>query len=245
MSEMTPITREESLKAEGEARCKHCAEPIWRCGRLPSHGGCSSASGWIHAIGWRHSCGGSSSGNYALPDEGAATTSTTPRIRWEPTEFGGWTGYVGTVKAPLFSLRRRRIAWVLTAAIPGTSYRIIRDDAKHPLPPVTELKEQAERWLEEFVASLGAVFPGEGQDAIVRWQDVRKGDLVLLDDELTTAEDVQVCQKPWGDETTFTAADISHRLDNGVLVTSERHGDRYTAVRRAVPDETAVKAGEE
>lgn len=86
-------------------------------------------------------------------------TETTARIRWEPAEHGGFTGHVGNINPPLFTLRRRRVAWVLTAAIPGTSYRIIRDDAAHPLPPVTELKGQAERWLEEFTSSLGAVFP--------------------------------------------------------------------------------------
>lgn len=68
-------------------------------------------------------------------------------------------------------------------------------------------------------------------DRIVLWREVRSGDLVLLDDELVTAESAEVIPKPWGDGTLFAAVDIGHRLDNGVLVTSERHGDRYTAVR--------------
>lgn len=70
------------------------------------------------------------------------------------------------------------------------------------------------------------------RDMIIRWADVRPGDLVLLEGSLITVERVNICQKPWGDGATFTAADISHRLDNGHLVTSERHGDRLTAVRR-------------
>lgn len=73
-------------------------------------------------------------------------------------------------------------------------------------------------------------------DSIVRWQDVHDGDLVILDDCLVVAERVDICQKPWGDGATFTAADIYHRLDNGHLVSSERHGDRLTAVRRPIAE---------
>lgn len=68
-------------------------------------------------------------------------------------------------------------------------------------------------------------------DQIVKWSEVCTGDTVLLDDVLVVAERVEVVQKPWGDGTTFTAADIYHRLDNGVLVSTEQHGDRLTAVR--------------
>jgi len=75
---------------------------------------------------------------------------------------------------------------------------------------------------------------GEHRDAIIRWSEIREGDLVLLDDDLIRAERVRVVQKPWGDGTTFPAVDISHRLDNGHLVTSERHGSGFTAVRREV-----------
>ena len=87
----------------------------------------------------------------------------------------------------------------------------------------------------ELSAMIGDVSWATG---IVRWQDIRAGDLVLLDDGLVVAEHVNICQKPWGDGTTFTVVDISHRLDNGVLVSSERHGDRLTAARRpaAQPD---------
>jgi hypothetical protein len=73
-------------------------------------------------------------------------------------------------------------------------------------------------------------------DQIIPWGSVREGDLVLLDDALTVAEQVHAYQDIWNRETgeTFTRVDISHRLDNGVLVSSERHGDCYTAVRRYV-----------
>jgi hypothetical protein len=135
------------------------------------------------------------------------------------------TGYVGTLEPLVFQIWRPSISseWTLTARLPGCG-----DKAVYGGGP-DELKAEAERWLEEFVASLGASF---GPDLIVRWQDVRTGDLVLLDDCLITAERVEVYQSPWGDGTTFPAAHIGHRLDNGVLVDNERHGDRYTAVRR-------------
>jgi hypothetical protein len=74
--------------------------------------------------------------------------------------------------------------------------------------------------------------PSAVVDMIVRWQDVQAGDLVVLDDCLIVAERVEVYQSPWGDGTTFPQVNIYQRLDNGHLVSSERHGDRYTAVRR-------------
>jgi hypothetical protein len=36
--------------------CKNCRKPIVRCETLPSHCGCSSAYGWIHAGGGAHDC---------------------------------------------------------------------------------------------------------------------------------------------------------------------------------------------
>jgi hypothetical protein len=74
--------------------------------------------------------------------------------------------------------------------------------------------------------------PSAVADQILTWTEVQERDLVLLDDCLILAERVRVTRKPWGDGTTFPAVDIDHRLDNGALVSSERHGDRYTAVRR-------------
>jgi len=153
------------------------------------------------------------------------------RIRWEPNGDGDiLMGYIGTrpgVAFRIYAPSHRDCRWLLSVRlIEGGKF--IYDDGPD------DLKAEAERWLEEFVSSLGASF---GAGAIVRWQDVRDGDLVLLDDCLITAERAEICQKPWGDGTDFTAADIYHRLDNGVLVSSERHGDRYTAVRRAAGKE--------
>lgn len=53
--------------AAGEIRCKNCARPLVRCDSLPSHGGCSSAAGWIHEIGWVHACRSGPAGSYAYP----------------------------------------------------------------------------------------------------------------------------------------------------------------------------------
>lgn len=161
-------------------------------------------------------------------------TGTTACIRWEDTasviDAIASRGFVGKLE--------RRSFIIYKPEFDGGQYRLLcligdRDGESLHADDPDELKATAERWLEEFISSLGASFGGP--DAIERWQDVRDGDLVLLDDELVTAECVSICQKPWGDGTTFTAADISHRLENGVLVTSERHGDRFTAVRRPVP----------
>jgi hypothetical protein len=156
------------------------------------------------------------------------------RIRWEPIEHGGWTGHVGTFADWLFQIWDAASVggvWQLDSTLPGDWRRIAAS------ADPDELKAEAERWLSEFVVSLGAVFPSATADEIVRWQDVRTGDSVLLDAEMVTAEKVNVVQKPWGDGTTFAAADIYHRLDNGVLVSSERHGDRYTAIRHAARTE--------
>lgn len=49
----------------GQPRCR---KPIVPCVTLPSHFGCSSAYGWIHANGGAHACEPRSDGPYALPE---------------------------------------------------------------------------------------------------------------------------------------------------------------------------------
>ena len=84
------------------------------------------------------------------------------------------------------------------------------------------------------LGALRRLFTGHAAytDLIITWDQVRERDLVILDDHLVRVTKVSVCQKPWGEGATFTAVDVSHQLANGQLVTSERHGDRFTAVRR-------------
>lgn len=52
--------------------CRDCKRPIIACDTLPSHVGCSSGYGWIHAEPhWGHSCGPLSKRQYARPEAAA------------------------------------------------------------------------------------------------------------------------------------------------------------------------------
>ena len=92
------------------------------------------------------------------------------RIRWEPLLGGNFDGYVGTVTSPMFEVH-------LTSGRGAIQPWALRSDllegystATHP----DELKAEAERWLEEFVSSLGAVFPAEpDQPAALRLIEAR------------------------------------------------------------------------
>jgi|SRR5579859_3407133 len=78
------------------------------------------------------------------------------RIRWEPVE-GGMDGYVGAVVPPPFTIHCANLSyadWMLTAELPGDA--VSGND-------LDELKAEAERWLERFVSSLGAIFPEAGR----------------------------------------------------------------------------------
>lgn len=95
------------------------------------------------------------------------------RIRWEPTECGGWTGHVGTRPETdwLFQIWSAAAVggdWQLDSTLPGRFGQFSRADA-----PAT-LKAEAERWLEEFISSLGAIFPDEpGQPAALQLIEAR------------------------------------------------------------------------
>ena len=76
----------------------------------------------------------------------------TGRIRWEYTE-GGMNGYVGTLAPPPFTIHCANLSyaeWMLTAKLPGDAV---------PGNDLDALKAEAERWLEEFAASIGAAYP--------------------------------------------------------------------------------------
>lgn len=99
-----------------------------------------------------------------------AMSETTVRIRWTDNGMGGYEGYVGTSKRLTFELWQAPAdagfptgGWVITSELPmpdpsnlGYTYAFSGKDPE-------ELKVRAERRLEEFVASLGAVFPEAGQ----------------------------------------------------------------------------------
>jgi hypothetical protein len=74
--------------ATGEAppviiACKNCPGPIERCAARPSHAGCSSAYGWIHADGGAHACEPGSDGPYAQPSD-AFVRAALERVTIDP-----------------------------------------------------------------------------------------------------------------------------------------------------------------
>jgi len=88
-------------------------------------------------------------------------------IRWTAIDgtVVSWFGYVGTVKAPPFQIlhpvareagRHRFDEWALCCTFLGEEGEP-RYGGTDPEAP-DRLKAEAERWLAEFVASLGAVF---------------------------------------------------------------------------------------
>ena len=89
------------------------------------------------------------------------TTPTTPRIRWhdERDNLPKFTGRAGTSDADLFRVYEpdtRDDCWILISLLPGQNYRRFTSSPGDGPEPC---KAEAERWLEEFVSSLGAVFP--------------------------------------------------------------------------------------
>lgn len=93
---------------------------------------------------------------------------TTPaRIRWSAGAekwVTAWFGSVGTVDPHLFSIIRPMAPddeWALTCGLPGFAGKASYGDG-----PDT-LKTEAERWLAQFAASLGASFPAAPEVATV------------------------------------------------------------------------------
>jgi len=97
------------------------------------------------------------------------------RIRWEATKYGGWTGHVGTLETWAFQIQRPVLAgerWLLTATFPGAL-----NDIRPGIPD--KLKAEAERWLKEFISSLGAIFEPE-PDESAAFQVSEARDLLAL-----------------------------------------------------------------
>jgi hypothetical protein len=112
----------------------------------------------------------------------------TDRIRWhapaESTVVAEF-GYVGTLTGSLFQILKpvtREVSpsrfdeWGLVATFPGAQREVLYASSRDKTEAVAELRAEAERWLERFVASLGAAFPpepydfGEFNEAIFRAQ---------------------------------------------------------------------------
>jgi hypothetical protein len=80
----------------------------------------------------------------------------TGRIRWtEDTVLHVWSGHAGTLAAQLFSIAAPLFetqGYLLMSRLPGMDFSCSRAGLE-------AAQDEAERWLEEFVSSLGAVFP--------------------------------------------------------------------------------------
>jgi hypothetical protein len=85
-----------------------------------------------------------------IPAQGAG------RIRWaEDPVLHVWSGHVGTLAAQLFAIAAPLLetqGYLLMSRLPGMDFSCSR-------PALEEAQAEAERWLEEFVSSLGASFP--------------------------------------------------------------------------------------
>lgn len=107
-------------------------------------------------------------------------SETTARIRWHHVDgtVVEWFGHVGTVTATaLFQILhpvvkptedimgRRFDEWALCTTFPGSTEQVRyggRDDGAQD-----RLKAEAERWLEEFVKSLGATLQGGKCECVI------------------------------------------------------------------------------
>ena len=90
----------------------------------------------------------------------------TERIRWERNDDGSSVtaaheGYAGAIGEPLFFIFEpddRDPWWILTSSLPGRPGAGRAERRAHGAD-TDKLRAEAERWLEEFAGSLGAVFP--------------------------------------------------------------------------------------
>lgn len=89
-------------------------------------------------------------------------TESTARIRWEDPDSPGDHPFKGSI-GPLDDMFRIHPPeepgdeWLLTTCLPGMAEK---EGYSYP----DDLKIEAERWLEEFISSLGAIFPGGHPD---------------------------------------------------------------------------------
>lgn len=91
-------------------------------------------------------------------------TETTARILWnDGDEITGSTGVLGPLTFRIIRVYMEA-KWMLLAHGLGMDSRQARNDDRE------ELKAEAERWLEEFVSSLGAVFADPVADYIAAEQ---------------------------------------------------------------------------
>jgi len=131
-----------------------------------------------------------------------------PRILWN--DGNDYTGPVGVMGPFAFFIVRVYAAekWMLTAELPGLGRKQARSDDPD------ELKATAERWLEEFVASLGAVFPGPAEEpqrvTVMLLHDPDSGevvDIAVYEDSAKAQNDAQ----PTADDSGYRVQLWPHR----------------------------------
>ena len=178
---------------------------------------------------------------------------TKPRIRWtDEPETGDAEGSVGTLEPVMFYIDIVNEAdtdlWVLTTKLPGMErepYRLYRSDRDI-------LKAAAERWLEEFTSSLGAVFPepafefeDDDEPLEVRWAAGRRvryahaeagypGEQERIADSLTL-----------GEVYTIGWADIGQSRTDLNLFRDGKPAGRFNSVFFEPADDEATAAGTE
>ena len=126
-----------------------------------------------------------------------------------------WFGYVGTLKAPPFQIlhpvdavagRHRFDEWALCCTFLGED-GVPRYGGTDP-EAADRLKAEAERWLEEFAASSGAVFPGEpGEPAAFQVSEAR--DTLALWDRNQAGEPVTSRERVLADQVRALLAIVS------------------------------------
>ena len=111
----------------------------------------------------------------------------TDRIRWEAGQFGNLVGYAGTVESWVFQVWHisddEDSHWSLISSLPDAqNWNAADPDDPEPL------KAEAERWLTEFVSSLGAVFPDPELPECARCEEPVTGTPVTDPDDLMGRE---------------------------------------------------------
>jgi len=137
-------------------------------------------------------------------------TETTARIRWQDDGLSGnHAGYVGTLAGPAFRIYSPDAAhddWLLSVRVAAGS-EFIYDDGPE------KLKDEAERWLERFVSSLGAVFPEDDDSAVF-------GDV--------TDEEAFVAQHAPGRRVRYAKTDAGYPADQKMAAALLTPGEVYT-----------------
>ena len=122
-------------------------------------------------------------------------TETTERLRWEPGEDGILFGYSGTLKTQAFVICPPGSPgefWMISTSFPLGQPRYVSSEG--------EARKAAERWLEEFVTSLGAVFPAGPLTDDQRWQVGEARDLLARWDRERFSEDGYAAERTLADQ---------------------------------------------